>query len=61
MVSVTAGASADTIEVDLLEPKMFSISEEMEFAQPIRDKHIAIKVESGVYYEDYPIKLPEIV
>lgn len=61
VVSVTAGASADTIEVDLLEPKMFSISEEMVFAQPIRDKHIAIKVESGVYYEDYPIKLPENV
>ena len=61
VVSVTAGAAADTIEVDLLEPKMFSIGEKMEFAQPIRDKHIAIKVESGIYYEDFPIKLPENV
>ena len=61
VVSVTAGAAVDTIEVDLLEPKMFTVGEEMEFAQPIRDKHIAIKVESGVYYEDFPIKLPENV
>ena len=61
VVSVTQGASVDTVLVDLLEPKTFAIGEKVEFAQPIREKHIAIKVESGVYYEDLPIKLPDNV
>ncbi len=50
-------ASGDTIQVRLTKPGFFQIGEQIEFGETVRDQHITIFVESGIYFEDYPIKL----
>ncbi len=51
-------ASSDTIQVRLTKPGFFSLGEEIEFGETVRENHIVIQVESGIYYEDYPIRVP---
>ena len=51
----------DEVECVLVEPKEFRIGEELEFGNPTNEKQICIHVESGIYYEDYPIKVPDNV
>jgi hypothetical protein len=51
----------DRISCQLLKPINFQDSEELEYGEPIKDLNITIRVESGVYYEDYPIKLSQNV
>jgi len=60
IVKYTSGTSAsgDTIQVRLTKPGFFTIGEEIEFGETVQDQHITIFVETGIYYEDYPIKLP---
>jgi len=60
IVKYTAGtsASADTIQVRLTKPGFFEIGEQIEFGETVRDIHIVIQVEAGIYYEDYPIRVP---
>jgi hypothetical protein len=58
IVSYTAGSSTDTITCQLLTPYTFELTEEVEFAEANKDLQITIRVESGIYYEDYPIKVP---
>ena len=53
-----SGASTDSIQVRLTKPAFFQTSEQMEFGETVKDLNITIFVESGVYYEDYPIRLP---
>lgn len=53
-----SGASADAIQVRLTKPGFFQVGEEMEFGETVKDLNITIFVESGVYLEDYPIRLP---
>ena len=53
-----SGPSEDTIKVRLTKPGFFKEGEQVEFGETIRDINITIQVESGIYYEDYPIKLP---
>lgn len=53
-----SGPSRDTIKVRLTKPGFFKEGEQVEFGETIRDINITIQVESGIYYEDYPIKLP---
>mgnify|MGYP001417431783 CR=1 FL=1 len=48
----------DEVEVVLVEPREFRIGEELEYGNPTNEKQICIHVESGVYFEDYPIKVP---
>lgn len=48
----------DEIEVQLLEPFEFQIGEELEYANIVRETQITINVESGIYEEDYPIRVP---
>ncbi len=48
----------DEVEVVLVEPRPFRIGEELEYGNPTNEKQICIHVESGVYFEDYPIKVP---
>lgn len=36
----------------------FLVGENLEFGDPVKNLHITIHVESGIYEEDYPIKLP---
>lgn len=48
----------DEIEVQLLEPIEFENGEELEYGNIVRETQITIQVESGIYEEDYPIKVP---
>ena len=58
IVTITAGGAADTVEVILLEPKEFDVGEGLEFASPFKRNNITIRVESGTYLEDFPIRVP---
>ena len=48
----------DEIEVQLLEPIEFVPGEELEYGNYVRETQISIRVESGIYEEDYPIRIP---
>jgi len=50
-------ASVDSIQVRLIRPEFFTLYEEVEFGETVRDLHITLFVESGIYYEDYPLRL----
>lgn len=53
--------TTDRVQLDLLEPKEFILGEELEFGNKTRNNQITVRVESGIYYEHFPIKLPENV
>ena len=48
----------DEVEIQLLEPNEFILGEEIEYGNYVRETQIAIRVESGIYDEDYPIRVP---
>ena len=52
------GANTDILELQLLEPLEFIVGEELEYANEIAFDQISIRVESGTYEEDFPIRLP---
>jgi hypothetical protein len=58
IVTYTSGSSTDTIAASLLTPYGFQENEGIEFAEANKDLQLTIRVESGIYYEDYPIKVP---
>jgi hypothetical protein len=58
IISYASGATNDTIAVNLLTPFNFFTTEEIEFAESNKDIQVTVRVESGIYYEDYPIKVP---
>ena len=58
IVKYTRGASTDELRVFLIEPKSFSTQERIEYGNFAIKTQICIHVESGIYEEDYPIKLP---
>lgn len=58
IVSYTSSSSTDTITASLLTPYGFQENEKIEFAEANKDLQITVRVESGIYYEDYPIKVP---
>jgi len=58
---VGALADVDTIQVRLTKPGFFKVNEELEFGETVQDLNITIFVESGIYYEDYPLRLPSNV
>lgn len=37
----------------------FILGENLEFGDPVKNLHITIHIESGIYEEDYPIKVPD--
>ena len=51
-------AETDEIQVQLLEPIEFATGEELEYGNYVRETQISIRVESGIYEEDYPIRIP---
>ena len=53
-----SASGQDTIQVRLTKPGFYNVGEQIEFGATVKDLHITIFVESGIYYEDYPIKLP---
>ena len=71
------GTNTDVIELILEEPIEFlidnngrdiqntevanALGDVLEFGNRVSEKQIAIKIESGIYYEDYPIKVPSQV
>lgn len=48
----------DLIEVQLLQPVEFQVGETLEYAESINQSEITIRIESGSYEEDYPIRVP---
>ncbi len=53
--------STDRFTVELREPIEFVVGEELEFGNITRSNQITVFVESGIYNEHFPIKLPENV
>ena len=45
----------------MIEPFDFAVGEEMEFGSIVRNNQVTVFVESGIYEEQLPIKLPENV
>ncbi len=59
IVSIAAGGAVDTVQVILIEPLEFLVGEGLEFATPFKRNNITIRVESGTYEEDLPIRVPD--
>jgi len=57
LVSITAGATHDTLTLELLEPLSYTVGEELTYGSKISKKDITIHVESGTYNEHFPIRL----
>ena len=53
-----ATTNYDEVIVNLTRPELFIIGEETEFGETVSDLNITMHVESGTYYEDFPIKIP---
>jgi hypothetical protein len=48
----------DTLYINLTQPGFFQEGETLDYGETVPNQQITIYVESGIYYEDYPIKLP---
>lgn len=48
----------DTYQLNLLTPVDFEVGESVEYGNYIKKKQVTIFVESGIYEEDYPIRIP---
>ena len=51
-------ATTDEIEVQLLTPVEFIAGEELEYGNVQNETQVVLVVESGIYEEDFPIKVP---
>ena len=60
IVSYVPGVTVDydTITLRLVRPGSFLQGETLDYGETVSNQNITIHVESGIYYEDYPIKLP---
>ena len=61
IITSTQDTNSTDFYLQLLEPKNFEAGEEIEMGNFVKKKQITIKVESGQYEEDYPIKLTKNV
>jgi hypothetical protein len=52
-----AGSNRDSFELVQLNGKDFEVGEPVEFGNFVRERQVAILIESGIYEEDYPIKV----
>jgi len=52
------GTNYDLVTVRLIQPGFFQQNETMDFGETVSNLNITICIETGVYYEDYPIKVP---
>jgi hypothetical protein len=48
----------DTITVRLTQPGFFQVGEQLDYGETVQNLNITIYVESGIYYEHYPIRIP---
>lgn len=53
------GTDYDVLELDLLEPFEFIEEENLEYGAFVKKLQITIRIESGVYEEQMPIRIPE--
>ena len=53
-----SGSNVDEVYVQLLEPVEYQLNEELEYGNFIKDVQISIRVDSGTYDEQYPIRVP---
>jgi hypothetical protein len=64
IVTYTRGANSagsptyDTVEMELLSPVEFTASEELDFGSSVKETQITILVETGIYKEQLPIRIP---
>ena len=58
ILSYSPGATVDTITLNLLKPFTLSVGEELEFSEIVKELNITVRVETGIYYDDYPIRVP---
>lgn len=62
IVSYTQGAVTnspyDTIVVRMVKPGFFHEGETLDFGETVSNLNISIFVETGTYYEDFPIRIP---
>lgn len=70
IITFTQNTNATTFFMQLLEPKEFDATqdnstqapgEELEMGNFVKAKQVLIRVETGIYEEDYPIRLPNNV
>ena len=58
----TVGAPTyDTVQLQLADTKEFIANEELEYANFVKRDQISVIIESGIYDEQYPIRVPENV
>ena len=55
------GSTKDSVFLQLLEPKEFLLGEELTYGNFIKDVELSIRVDSGTYEEQYPIRVPQNV
>ena len=48
----------DTVNINLIQPGFFQVGEQLDYGETVKNLNITIFVESGVYYEHYPIRIP---
>ena len=60
IINYTQGGSNsyDTITVHLTSPGFFSVGETLDYGETVKNLNITIHVESGIYYEHLPIRIP---
>ena len=52
------GSLDDLAEVELLSAQEFTTGEQLEMGNIVNNRQITIRIETGQYFEDYPIKVP---
>ena len=57
IVKHTPGATNDLVELELLEPIEYALGEKLEFGYNVKKPQTTINLESGTYFEHYPIRL----
>ena len=61
IITYTQDTNSTIFYMQPLESKEFEVGEELEMGNFVKAKQIVIRVESGIYEEDYPIKLTKNV
>ena len=52
------GSTDDIAELELLSAQEFTTGEQLEMGNIVNNRQITIRIETGQYFEDYPIKVP---
>ena len=51
----------DIVRLKMVSPVEFSLNEELEYGNLVNEKQISIRLETGIYYEQLPIRVPQNV